>query len=281
MMRRAMVEPEHPQLSIVRQCELLGLSRATFYYEPATESDFNLELMRLIDGLYTKRPFLGSRKMVEELWRFHEVKVNRKRVQRLMRLMGIQSVLPRPGTSKRAPEHKVYPYLLRNLAMERPNQVWSTDITYIPVVGGWVYMMAIKDWFSRYILSWELSNSMDVHFCLVALQRALAKVAPEIFNSDQGAQFTSPQFTSVLEQAGVRISMDGKGRCLDNVWIERFWRSLKYEEVYLNEYTSVLDAWRGIHNYVQYFNNDRPHQALGYNTPAEVYFNNLATSVAT
>lgn len=281
MMLRTMVEPQHPDLSIARQCQLLGLSRASYYYEPATESAANMELMRLIDGLYTKRPFLGSRKMVQELWREHKVRVNRKRIQRLMRLMGIRSILPQPGTSKPAPQHKVYPYLLRELKMQRSNQVWSTDITYIPLDGGWLYMMAVKDWFSRFILSWELSNTMDVGFCLVGLESALQRATPEIFNSDQGAQFTSPVFTGRLEQEGVRISMDGKGRCLDNVWIERFWRSLKYEEIYPRQYQDGKQAWEGINNYVEYFNNHRPHQALGYATPAEVYFNNLAAQVAT
>lgn len=273
MSRRALVEPEHA-LSITRQCELLGLPRSSYSYQPARESEENLRLMRQIDELYLERPFLGSRQMVEALARTYQVQVNRKRVQRLMRVMGLRSVLPQPGSSAPGPEHKVYPYLLREMKLERVDQVWSPDITYIPVQGGWFYMVAIKDWYSRKILSWELSNSMEVQFCLEALERALEGARPEVFNSDQGAQFTSPRFTQRLEQEGVKISMNGKGRCLDNVWIERFWRSLKYEEVYLKEYLDGVEAWRGIHNYVEYFNSQRAHQGLGGATPAEVYHAN-------
>ena len=272
MALRAMIEPGHEGLSIQRQYELLELPRSTYYHSPATESAENLWLMRLIDEQYTARPFLGSRKMVAELELHHGVVVNRKRVQRLMRLMGITSILPRPGTSKPRPEHVIYPYLLRNVPIERPNHVWSADITYIPVVNGWMYLVAIIDWYSRFVLSWELSNTMEISFCLDALHRALAQAAPDIFNTDQGAQFTSEKFTSILKCHEIQISMDGKGRCLDNVWIERLWRSVKYEEVYLNEYVGAVEAWLRLDRYFRYYNFERPHQALGYTTPANAYF---------
>ena len=270
-----MIEPNHSDLSISRQCELLGLPRSTYYYQPATgEKQANLELMKCIDVLYTKRPFLGSRKMAQELRTEFGLRVNRKRVQRLMRLMGIASVLPQPGTSRPAPEHRIYPYLLRNVAIERVDHVWSSDITYIPVMGGWMYLVAVLDWHSRFVLSWELSNTMEATFCVDTLERALEGSRPEVFNTDQGAQFTSPRFTDVLEREGVKVSMDGKGRCLDNVWIERLWRSVKYEEVYLNEYTDALFAWRRLADYFAYYNWKRPHQALDYRTPAQLYFGN-------
>lgn len=278
---RSLIDPSHPELSIVRQCELLGLARSTYYYEPASETVENLGLMQLIDALYTRRPFLGSRKMVTELAREHGIRVNRKRVQRLMRLMGIESVLPGPRTTRSAPEHAIYPYLLRNVEVVRVDQVWSADITYIPVAGGWVYLVAVMDWFSRRILSWELSNSMELQFCLVALERALRVGKPEVFNTDQGAQFTSPRFVNALEEEEIAVSMDGRGRYLDNIWIERFWRSLKYEEVYLNEYDSPMRAWQGIREYIEYYNTRRAHQSLGYLTPAQVYNQKPAARVAT
>ena len=228
--------------------------------------------MRCIDVLFTKRPWLGSRKMSKELMTEFGVRANRKRVQRLMRLMGLSSVLPQPGSSRPAPEHVIYPYLLRNVPIERVDHVWSTDITYIPLAGGWMYLVAVLDWYSRFVLSWELSNTMEATFCVDTLGRALKVSTPEVFNTDQGAQFTSPRFTSVLEQAGIKISMDGKGRCLDNVWIERLWRSVKYEEVYLNDYTNALIAWRRLAEYFSYYNWRRPHQSLDYQTPAQVYY---------
>lgn len=280
-MKRSLIDPHHPELSIVRQCELLKLPRSTYYYNPSSESAENLELMRLMDRLFMERPTRGSRQLVDALARQHGLTVNRKRVIRLMQLMGIRSVLPQPGSSQRAPAHKLYPYLLRDVKIERVNQVWSSDITYIPVRGGWVYLVAVIDWYSRLILSWELSNSMEIHFCLIALERALHKAQPEIFNTDQGAQFTSPQFVEPLQTRGIRVSMDGKGRCLDNVWIERFWRTLKYEEVYLREYSSPFEAWQGIRDYIQYYNHERAHQSLNHATPAEVYFESqVATPMA-
>lgn len=263
-----MIEPDHPELSIRRQCELVGLNRSSYYYEPAQETEFNLMLMRQIDEMYLKHPFMGSRRMTRMLRRQLEVPLNRKRVQRLMRKMGIEAVYPKPKTTQRHPEHKIYPYLLRDVIVARPWQVLSSDITYIPMAQGFIYLVAVMDWFSRFIVSWEVSNSMDVSFCVSALEKSLRYGTPEIFNTDQGAQFTSPRFTSVLAARGSQISMDGRGRAIDNVWIERFWRSLKYEEVYLKEYEDVPTAIRSIGEYIDFYNFERPHQSLGYETPA-------------
>lgn len=257
-------------MSVRRQCELLSVSRSSYYYEPAGESEENLALMRRIDELYLAYPFFGSRRMAAMLSK-DGVSINRKRVQRLMRLMRIEAIYAKPKTTQRNPEHRVYPYLLGGLDMKHSDQVWCTDITYIPMRRGFLYLVAIMDWFSRYILAWRLSNSLDVSFCLDALEDALAQGTPGIFNSDQGCQFTSSAFTSRLSEAGVRISMDGRGRCIDNVWIERVWRSLKYEEVYLHDYAAVSDAYDGIGRYLTFYNDLRPHQALAYATPAERY----------
>jgi putative transposase len=257
-------------LSVSQQCELLSLSRSSYYYEPATESAENLALMALIDREYTDHPFRGSRGMTAWLRREgHEV--NRKRVQRLMRLMGLEAVYPKPHLSVGGPGHKVYPYLLRGVAIERVNQVWSTDITYIPMPKGFMYLTAVIDWYSRYVLSWRLSNTLDVAFCLEALEEALSRGCPEVFNTDQGVQFTSASFTGRLEAAGVKVSMDGKGRCLDNVFVERLWRTVKYEYVYLwrPEAVPVLSA--GLTTYFGYYNEARSHQSLEDRTPAEVY----------
>ena len=252
-------------MSIVRQCELLGLPRSTRYYEPAGESPRNLALMQQIDVQYTKCPFYGSRKLAEVLG------VNRKRVQRLMRLMGIAAIHARRRTTRPAPGHKIYPYLLRNVEIVRPNQVWSTDITYVPVRHGFLYLVAVIDWFSRYVLSWRLSNTLDGAFCLEALDEALSASRPEIFNSDQGAQFTSTAFTERLLRCDVAISMDGRGRALDNVFIERLWRSVKYEEVYLKDYRDGWEAESSLAAYFAFYCQERIHQSLGYRTPAEVY----------
>lgn len=268
--RRQWVEA-NDVLSMRRQCELLAINRSTLFYEPKPESQDNLRLMRLIDELYLKRPYYGSRRMTEALKREgHEV--NRKRVQRLMRLMGIEAIYPKPKTSTSNPEHKKHPYLLRDVVVERPDQAWATDITYIPMRTGFLYLVAILDWFSRYVLSWRLSNSMEVSFCLEALREALERGQPEIFNSDQGVQFTSTQFQAPLLERGVKLSMDGKGRALDNVFVERLWRSLKYEEVYLKDYEQTSEAHDGIGTYLEFYNTQRPHQGLGYRTPQEVYF---------
>ena len=254
-------------LSVRRQCELLRLSRSSLYYEAATTSPEELAVMRSIDELHLKCPFYGSRKISQTL-RVEGREVNRKRVQRLMRLMGLEAMAPQPGTSKPHPEHPVYPYLLRSLDICRPNQVWAADITYIPMKEGFLYLVAIMDWHSRLVLSWRLSNTMDTSFCVDALQEALSRFpAPEIFNTDQGAQFTADAFTKTLRDQRVAISMDGKGRCIDNVFVERLWRSVKYEEVYLHAYEDGAEARARIALYFEFYNRARLHQALGYQTP--------------
>ena len=260
-----MIEPTHDALSLRRQCELLGLARGSWYYEPAGETKQNLKLMRRIDELYLQRPYFGSRRVGDEL------KVNRKRVQRLMRLMGLEAIYPKPRTTLRNADHKIYPYLLRNLEIIRPNQVWSTDITYIPMQSGFLYLTAVLDWFSRYVLAWRLSNSLDSTFCIEALEEALVGGQPEIFNTDQGVQFTSVAFTSCLASRGVAISMDGRGRALDNVFIERLWRTVKYEEVYLKDYDDAWQAETSLREYFEFYCHGRRHQALEKRTPAEVY----------
>jgi len=259
-------------LSIVRQCELSGLARSSFYYTPAGDSAEDLELMRRIDEQYTRTPFYGSRRMTFALNHHGKTKVNRKRVQRLMQRMGLEAIYPKPKLSKPAPGHRIYPYLLRNVKIERPNQVWSTDITYVRLREGFVYLVAILDWYSRYVLAWEVSTTLDTSFCLSALDWALRRGKPEIFNSDQGAQFTSEPFVERLELEHIRISMDGRGRALDNVFVERLWRTVKWEEVYLKDYSSVPDAIDNLRTFFPFYNFDRPHQSLGNQTPAAVYF---------
>jgi putative transposase len=257
-------------LSICRQCELLGLARSSFYYEPAPETAANLALMRLIDQRYTDCPFYGSRKMT--IWlqgKGHAI--NRKRVQRLMRLMGLEAVYPKPKLSAAGCGHKVFPYLLRGVTIGRVGQVWSTDITYVPLASGFMYLAAVIDWFSRYVLAWRLSNTLDGSFCLEMLDEALAQGRPEVFNTDQGVQFTATAFTGRLEAAGVAVSMDGKGRCLDNVFVERLWRTVKYEDIYLRGYETVPELTQGLRRYFPFYNEERPHQALDYQTPGAVY----------
>lgn len=269
----AMIEPNHAQLSIVRQCELLALSRATYYRSTdwADESDENLALMNLIDKEYTRHPFYGSRKMRDYLRRIG-LKVNRKRVQRLMQKMGIKSVAPSPNTSKPNIAHKVYPYLLNGLEIKQANHVWCTDITYVRLSGGFVYLVAVMDWYSRKVLSWEVSASMDESFCVSALERALRLYPkPQIFNTDQGSQFTSKAFTKVLKKHEIRISMDGKGRCMDNIFIERLWRSVKYEEIYLNDYATTEELRKALRKYFHFYNTERPHQTFEGATPLETY----------
>ena len=249
---------------------MLDISRSGLYYQPKGISEEDLELMNLIDRQYLVTPFYGARKIAAWL-KSQGHTVNRKRVRRLMRLMGLKAIYRRPRTSKPAPGHKIYPYLLSGMKITRPNQVWAADITYIPMARGFLYLVAIIDWYSRYVLSWRLSNTMDAVFCVEALEEALRKGRPDIFNTDQGAQFTSETFTGLLEQHGVRISMDGKGSYNDNLFIERLWRTVKYEEVYLRAYQDARDARDNLGNYVRFYNNERPHQALGYKTPAEVF----------
>ena len=261
----------HPCLSIRRQCELIGLNRSSYYYQPATESLLNLTLMRLIDEQYMRTPFYGYLKMTEYLRQTKEYQVNPKRVYRLMKLMGLRAVAPRPRTSQPNTGHKIYPYLLRGVEITRPNQVWSTDITYVPMQQGFMYLAAVLDWYSRYVLSWEISNTLDGDFCLTALERALQHGEPEIFNTDQGSQFTANAFTQRLEQAQIKISMDGKGRVFDNIFIERLWRTVKYEDIYLNEYDTGLELVTGLASYFDFYNHERFHQSLDYLTPAQVY----------
>lgn len=253
-----------------RQCELLGLNRSSYYYEPATETPLNLALMRLIDEEYTAHPFKGRRKMTRHL-REQGYLVNIKRVRRLMQLMGIEAIYPQPRTTVVSQEHRIYPYLLRGVKIIRPFQVWSTDITYIPLANGFMYLTAVIDWYSRYVLAWQLSNTLDTQFCVDALQAALRLGQPEIFNTDQGSQFTSASFTGILEAAGIQISMDGKGRALDNILIERLWRTVKYEDIYLKHYETVPLLYRGLRDYFAFYNHERPHQSLDYRTPAAVF----------
>lgn len=266
-----MIEPQQADISMRRQCELIGLSRSTFYYSLATESEFNLQIMRLIDEQYTKTPFYGWPRLTAHLQRLGH-KVNHKRVRRLMALMGLQAIFPGPKTTVANREHKKYPYLLRDFSISRVNQVWSADITYVPMRAGFMYLMAIIDWFSRYVVAWQLSNTLDGEFCLLALKRALSGGQPEIFNTDQGVQFTAQAFTSTLEEAGIRVSMDGRGRALDNIFVERLWRSVKYEDIYLKEYASVPELETGLDTYFWFYNQERPHQSLSYRTPSEVHF---------
>ena len=272
-----LVQKDHPGLSVVLQSSLLGLSRSAVYYQGKGQTAYNLELMRLIDEQFLDTPYYGSRQMTRWLRRQGH-RVNRKRIGRLMGLMGLSVIYQKPNTSRPHPDHKVYPYLLRNVEVTRPNQVWSTDITYIPMRRGFLYLVAIMDWSTRAVLSWRLSNTMDSDFCVQALEEALARHGrPEIFNTDQGSQFTSFAFTNVLKGHGVKISMDGKGRCLDNVFIERLWRSLKYECVYLKEFETGLVARQEIGDWIRKYNWERPHSSLPDDmTPMEVYNERMA-----
>lgn len=267
--RRSWVESS-PNISIRRQCRLAGISRSGLYYEPAPESPENLRLMRLIDEQYLRHPEFGSPRMTDWL-NDQGYEVNRKRVMRLMQLMGIQGITPGPHTSKPAVGHKIYPYLLRNVAIERVNQVWSTDITYIPMRNGYMYLTAVMDWYSRYVLAWELSNTMESLFCVEALEDSLTHGNPEIFNTDQGSQFTSSAFTGVLRDKEISISMDGRGRALDNVFIERLWWSVKYEKVYPCSYGDGGELHQGLSDYFTYYNHERKHSSLDKRTPAEVF----------
>lgn len=269
--RKAMVRRDVPGLSLSRQCEILSISRSSFYYAPKGESPENLVLMRRIDGLFLKYPFYGSRQMARQLRR-EGISVGRHRVRRLMRLMGLQAIFQAPKTSRPHPEHRVYPYRLKGLTIERPDHVWCADITYIPVRRGFLYLVAIMDWASRRVLAWRLSNTMDAAFCVEALNEAFDTYGrPEIFNTDQGSQFTSFEFTGTLKDAEVTISMDGRGRCMDNIFIERLWRSLKYEAVHLHELTDGFHAERVVGEWIAFYNSERPHSALAGKTPAEAY----------
>jgi putative transposase len=265
-----LIEVDHPALSVRRQCELLGLNRSSLYYEPAGETAENLRLMRLIDEQYTAYPFYGSRRMTRWLIEQGE-EVNRKRVQRLMRTMGLEAIYPKPRLSTAGKGHKIFPYLLRGVAIERADQVWSADITYVPMATGFMYLAAVIDWFSRCVIAWRLSNTLDGSFCTEMLEEALRSGTPEVFNTDQGVQFTAEAFTGRLEGAGVAVSMDGRGRALDNVFVERLWRSVKYEDIYIRGYEAVPELHQGLGRYFAFYNDERPHQSLGYRAPAAVY----------
>jgi putative transposase len=276
--RRAKLDRAHPELSIRRQCQMLNLARSGVYRKPRAANDNDLEAMRRIDALFTARPFFGARRIAKTLSE-EGFPIDRKRVRRLMRKMGIEALGPKPRTTKPAPGHKIYPYLLRDLTIDRPGQVWAADITYIPIGNGFLYLVAVIDWASRAVLSWRLSNTMDASFCVEALEEALARHdRPEIFNTDQGSQFTGAAFTGVLIGAGVRISMDGRGRWMDNVFIERLWRSLKHEDVYLKGYADGCEARAGIGEWIAFYNEHRLHQALGYRTPMAVLREGVAAA---
>lgn len=267
--KRLRIEPANKDVSIGRQCEILGLSRRSFYYQPVVPVE-NIRLMTLIDEIFTERPYYGKRRVCHCLRQTGE-DVNIKRVTRLMREMGLEAIYPKPNLSRPAPWNQRYPYLLRGLTINRPDQVWASDITYIRLSKGFVYLVAVIDWFSRYVISWCLSNSLEVDFCIEALLEALKNGRPEIFNTDQGSQFTSHNFLKPLKEANIKISLDGRGRAFDNIMIERLWRSVKYEEVYLKNYQSVNDAKEGLSSYFKFYNEQRPHQSLAYQTPWEKY----------
>lgn len=265
-----LIKSGDPDCTIARQCELLGLSRSTYYYEPCHDDTFNLAVMREIDKIFMTHPFYGKRRLSVVLKsRGYEVGVDLART--LMRRMGIETIYPKPNLSKPHPGHKVYPYLLRGVEIERINQVWSTDITYLPMRNGFLYLTAVIDWYSRYVLAWKLSNSLDGIFCREVLQEALKRGRPDMFNTDQGSQYTSCEFTRILLEAGIKISMDGRGRALDNVWIERLWRTVKQEEVYIREYVDGLDAHKSLERYFWFYNEERPHSSLGYTSPGLIY----------
>lgn len=270
----SLIEKDYENITVKRQCQLLGISRESAYYQSTKISPADKRIMDLIDEIYTAHPFYGNRRIKAELNLTHHIYIGRNHVRTLMRIMGIQALYPKKNLSWKNKQHKIYPYLLKDLKIEKPNQVWSTDITYIKLTEGFAYLIAVIDWFSRYVLSWKLSNSLDIDFCLECLQEALAqtKNKPEIFNSDQGSHFTSPKFTEILETHQIQISMDGRGRCLDNIFVERLWRTVKQENIYLNSYQNVLETKTGLNEYFLFYNDARRHQSLEYLTPKEVHF---------
>lgn len=272
--KRQLVEKNNSCISVLRQAELLEISRSSIYYQPKANAE-EREMMNLIDRIYTDCPFYGSRKIQKELKKYHQVRIGRHRVRRLMRLMGIEAIYPKSkrNFSQTNSRHKKYPYLLKGLKIAYPNHVWSSDITYIRLEKGFAYLTVIMDWFSRYVLSWRLSNSLEADFCIQALDEALNQANVEIFNSDQGSQFTTPDFTSLLQTKKIKISMDGRGRCMDNIFTERLWRTVKYENVYLKFYSTIPEAKKGLTDYFQFYNHRRLHEAINYQTPAEIYFN--------
>ena len=278
--KRLAIEPDHQFIPIVRQCELLGLARSSLYYSPCRDTRYNEQLMRMLDEQYLKTPCYGVDKMTAWLVRQGH-QVNHKRVRRLLRQMGLEAIYPRPRRNLSFPSkgHKIYPYLLRGAVITRPNQVWSTDITYIRMYHGWVYLAAVMDWFSRYVLSWEVSITLEADFCISALEQALGQGTPDIFNTDQGSQFTSVDFIRPLKDNSIQISMDGRGRVFDNIFVERLWRTVKVEEVYLRDYQTVAEAVLGLGRYFEFYNHERLHEALGYHTPAEVFGGTAAPPV--
>jgi len=271
--RRLMIEPDKSDISIVKQCDLLGISRSGYYYSPRPESPENLKIMRMMDEQYLKTPFYGARRMHAHI-KYQGYLVNIKRIRRLLHLMGLEAIYPKPNISKPLSGHKIYPYLLNGLSINNTNQVWSSDITYIPMKSGFLYLVAIIDWYSRFVLSWRISNSLESVFCVDALDEALELGCPEIFNTDQGSQFTGERHTSLLKSNEIKISMDGKGRAIDNVFIERLWRSLKYEYVYLNAPETGKELYHGLNDYFNFYNNERPHQSLEYQFPRAVHYKN-------
>lgn len=282
-MRRAerirLLEKDSENMTLQEQCRLLSLNRTSLYYQPMEPTAEEIAIKRRIDEIYTAHPYYGSRRITVTLQK--EMSISRPTVQRHMREMSIAGVCPAPNLSKRNQEHAIYPYLLRNLRVSRPNQVWGIDITYVRLRMGWMYLVAVLDWHSRFIVSWELEQSLEIAFVLRVVKNAFAKAVPEIFNSDQGSHFTSPQYVALLQAAGARISMDGKGRALDNIFTERLWRTIKYEEIYLKEYVSPRDARHSLSAYLTFYNQERPHQSLGYRTPAEVYHQPVIVAAAT
>lgn len=264
-------------MSVARQCELLDISRSGIYRKPAIDVE-DIRIMRVIDEIYTACPFYGSRRIRWVLAKANDIHICREHVQRLMRLIGLQAIYPRPRSYASDPndKHRKYPYLLRNLAIIRPNQVWGTDITYIRLNQGFAYLVALLDWFSRYVISWQLSETLEIDFCVNNLEQGLRLAIPEIHNSDQGSNFTSRQYTDILTNKDIQISMDGRGRCMDNIFTERFWRTVKYECLYLNAHETIDEARKDLDSYFRFYNNERPHQSQGYRTPAEVYFGKSA-----
>jgi len=269
--RKKLIEKDSQQIALKRQAELLDISRASLYYQPK-ENQRNIAIMSLIDQIYTQYPFFGSRSVRRWLRLYHQLAISREKTQRLMRLMGLEAIYPKKRTSFSSKENKVYPYLLRGLTISKPNQVWSTDITYVRLEQGWAYLIVIMDWFSRYVIDWQLSENLEIDFCLETLNRALNKNKPEIFNSDQDSRFTSPQFTGILEEKQVKISMDSRGRYLDNIFTERLWRTVKYENIYLKHYQNIGEAREGLIEYFDFYDNQRPHSSLNDLTPAQAYF---------
>lgn len=271
--KKQLLETHRQDIDVKRQCELLGIGRSTAYYQPRINTE-DIRIMNAIDEIYTERPYYGKRRIRIALQQ-RNIHVGVKKVRSLMRRMGLEAIYPKPKTSIPNVRHRTYPYLLKGLPIVKSNQVWSTDITYIRLLKGFIYLVAVIDWFSRYVISWRLSITMEKDFCIEALEESLSLNVPDIFNSDQGSQFTSPEFTGRLEEKNVRISMDGKGRCLDNIFVERFWRTVKYEDIYLRDYSSPLEVQQGLKEYFRFYNHNRPHQSLDYKTPAEIYFENL------